>query len=120
MEYNVLDRKDALSNAWEISNTVYTKTNKIPMSRQRFIAHVDLAYMMGASNTIKDIYNYIKNNPTEDFEVMMGDLQLMVLKAWNNMLENPLGEATLNKMELEDILNNECSSKLFKSKAKIK
>ena len=94
-----------MTNAWKFTEPLYRKSNKIPIKRTEFVHYADLLYMMGASNAVKDVYHYIKNSPKDDFDVIVGDLQLILQKAWNNMLENPIGAKTIKKMELEDILD---------------
>lgn len=106
MKYDVVDRKDALNSAWEMANVVYKKTNKIPMKKIQFISHLDMAYLLGCSNTTKDIYHYLKSNPDKDYDSLKGDLEMIIHKAWNNLRENPIGEETVKEITLEDIMEN--------------
>jgi hypothetical protein len=114
MQYNVVDRNDALNSAWEMANVVYKKTNKIPMKKIQFISHLDIAYMLGCSNTAKDIYHYLKTNPNADYDTLIGDLQMIIEKSWNNMLENPIGKETVNKISIEDIMEDKHINLLLK------
>lgn len=122
LEHKILvcDRQDGIRNAWSFANAIYKSgKNKVPINKQKFIGTVDMAYMSGVNNAIKDVYNYFKANPEEDFDVLLGELQLMVVKTWNNMRENPIGEVTLKPMSLEDVLYERNSEDLMNKDIRI-
>lgn len=115
-----VDRKDAWENAWNFSESLFKNTNKRPMKRLEFQNVADMIYLSAMSNTTKDLFQFFKDNPTDSIDLILGDLHKFMVKSWNQMRDNPIGEISVEPMDINDVLMDLPVNKFLKKKGNLR
>lgn len=62
-------------------------------------------YMIGAINTFTDVLQSLrKENKNGELNLIIGDLEIEYLKAWNSMAKHPFCKKFILKAKLEDVV----------------
>lgn len=101
--------QDARSHANRNTNTTFGLAPKCKINRNFFKDILEFTYLLAENNGMKHIkellIEYRKNNPSQELDILLGEIDLAIVKHWNEDLRGCQdGKKVFRPLDLEHLL----------------
>lgn len=103
--------RDAKSYVHRNTANKFGKSNVCKISRDTYVDELEFAYLMGENNGCKHIREVLmkikETYPSEEIDNLLGDIDMSILKHWNEDLRaTRIGKKMFKELEVEHLIND--------------
>ena len=96
-----------------LANARWGQADKIKLSKSEFVDVTMASYIMAEFNTLIKITDILKENKDLNIDELIGELEIMSTKTWNDLASTKIGRTNFHKMYVEDLAMSKPVNKFF-------